>query len=37
MNAYIPKLIPKDLPLYERTGLMIWYDPEQSEDLFFIF
>ena len=37
MNAYIPKLIPKDLPLYERTGLMIWYDQEQSEDLFLFF
>ena len=37
MNAYIPKLTPKDLPLYERTGLMIWYDQEQSEDLFLFF
>ena len=35
MNAYIPKFIPKDFPLYERTGLMIWYDQEQSEGFFY--
>ena len=32
MNAYIPKFVPKDLPLYERNGLMTWYDQRQCKD-----
>ena len=32
MNTYIPKFVPKDLPWYERNGLMIWYDQGQCED-----
>ena len=32
MNAYIPKFVPKDLPLYERNGLMTWYDQGQCKD-----
>ena len=32
MNAYIPKFVPKDLPLHERNGLMTWYDQRQCKD-----
>ena len=32
MNSYVPKFIPKDLPWYERDGLMTWYDQMKCED-----
>ena len=32
MNAYIPKFVPKDLPLYEKNGVMTWYDQGQCKD-----
>ena len=32
MNSYVPKFVPKDVPLYERYGLMTWYDEIKCED-----
>ena len=32
MNSYVPKFVPKDLPLYERDGLMTWYNQRKCED-----
>ena len=34
MNSYVPKFRPKDLPWYERDGLMTWYDQMKCEDIF---
>ena len=32
MNSYVPKFVPKDLPLYERDGLMTWYNQRKCKD-----
>ena len=32
MNSYVPKSVPKDLPWYERDGLMTWYNQTKCED-----
>lgn len=32
MNSYVPKFVPKDVPWYERDGLMAWYDEIKCED-----
>ena len=32
MNIHVPKVVPKNLPQYERNGLMPWYDQIKCED-----
>ena len=32
MNSYVLKFVPKNLPWYERDGLMTWYNQVKCED-----
>ena len=31
-NNYVPEYVPKDLPWYERDGLMTWYNQAKCQD-----
>lgn len=30
-NCFVPKYVPKDLPWYEREGLLTWYEQTKCE------
>ena len=31
-NDYVPEYVPSDLSMYERDGLMTWYDQRKCEE-----